>query len=235
MGRFTVDELISASVAFDCAARLVQVEPDRAWIESCISGGLFDEIPFGGCDDAVQDGLSFLRDWCAAAQGDTFESVATLRREWLRLFIGLGIPEASINESYYIESNSVMFGRSTLSVRSAYRAWGLQNERGANEPDDALGVMLAFCAFLMREAARACSSNDGEASSRALDALEGFLVQHMLPWVSAWRFLVRQHAQTDYYRGVGELVFGLERACAACFGIAFSESDGSFSYVRSEA
>lgn len=233
MGCFTVDELVSASVAFDCAARLVQVEPDETWIRSCVSEGLFDGIPFGEHDEAVQAGLLLLRDWCAAARSDFAESVAALQREWLRLFVGFGIPEASINESYYTEPNSVMFGRSTISARSAYREWGLEHERGASEPDDALGIMLAFCALLMREAAYACDSDDGGARKRALDALEGFLVQHMLPWVSAWRFLVRQHAKTDYYRGVGELVFGLERACAKYFGIAFNEKDGSFSYVRS--
>ena len=39
-----------------------------------------------------------------------------------------------------------------------------------------------------------------------------------------------EHAKTDYYRGVGDLVFGLERSLAARFGIAFNELDGTFAY-----
>lgn len=233
MARFSAEELASAGVAFDFAARLVQVEPDRAWIESCIDDDLFAAAPFGQDDEAVADGLALMRRWCAGAAGDIDEAVGSLQREWLRLFIGLGVPEASINESYYTEPNSIMFGQSTLSARAVYRAWGLENERKASEPDDTLGIMLAFCAHLMRESLRLEESGDEEASRKALEALEDFLAKHMLPWVSAWRFLVKQHAKTDYYRGVGELVFGLERSCAVRFGIAFNEEDGSFSYNRS--
>ncbi|MDO4442965.1 MAG: molecular chaperone TorD family protein [Slackia sp.] len=232
MSRFTVEELAAASVAFDFAARLVQVEPDRGWVETCMEDGLFDAAPFGEEDDSVTVGLSLMREWCAKAKGDIVESASLLQREWLRLFIGLGAPEASINESYYTEPNSIMFGRSTLAVRSLYREWGLESAKETNEPDDTLGLMLAFCAYLMRESVRLGESGDGEASRKALDAFEDFLVQHMLPWVSAWRFLVKQHAKTDYYRGVGELVFGLERACAARFGIIFDEETGAFSYTR---
>lgn len=232
MARFSAEELASASVAFDFSARLVQVEPDRAWIESCIRDGLFDEAPFGQDDRAVADGLALIRRWGVGATGDMDEAVSSLRREWLRLFVGLGVPEASINESYYTEPNSIMFGRSTLSARAAYRAWGLESERKTSEPDDSLGIMLAFCAHIMRESLRLRESGDEESSDEALKAFEDFLAQHMLPWASAWRFLVRQHAKTDYYRGVGELVFGLERSCAARFGIAFNEENGSFSYNR---
>ncbi|RNL21299.1 molecular chaperone TorD [Slackia faecicanis] len=230
MACFSTEELASVGVAFDFAARLVQVEPGRAWIESCIDDDLFAAAPFGQDDEAVANGLALMRQWCAGAAGDVDEAVGSLQREWLRLFVGLGAPEASINESYYTEPNSIMFGQSTLSARAAYRAWGLESDRKASEPDDALGIMLAFCAHLVRESLRLGESGDEEASRKPLKAFEDFLVQHMLPWLSAWRYLVKQHAKTDYYRGVGELVFGLERSCAARFGIAFDEGNGSFSY-----
>lgn len=232
MGKFSYEDLEMASVAFDFAARLVQVEPDEDWIARCLDDRLFDGAPFGESDEAVAKGLSLMRNWCEGAKDDMPNAIALLRREWLRLFIGLGTPEASINESFYTEPNSTMFGRTTLEVRDAYRAWGLESERKASEPDDALGIMLAFCAHLMRASVRAHEVGDGEASEKALEAFEQFLAKHMLPWASAWRFLVNQHAKTDYYRGVGELVFGLERACAERFDIAFNEEKGSFSYAR---
>lgn len=228
MERFDSEELQAASVAFDFAARLVQVEPDEEWVSRCIEERLFDGAPFGAQDDAVAQGLALMARWCDGVKDDVAEKTKELQREWLRLFVGLGIPEASVNESYYTEPNSTLFGRSTLKAREAYRAWGLESERKATEPDDALGIMLAFCAHLMREAA----DGDSQVADKALAALERFLAEHMLPWASAWRFLVAQHAATDYYCGVGELVFGLERACAARFGMVFDGETGAFSYKR---
>ena len=233
---FSTDEMLCAQAAFGLAARLVQQEPDEAWVRLCIEEGLFDESPFGMDDPAVARGLSLLSLWCAQASGDVPEAVGQIRREWLRLFVGLGMPEAPIWETAYTEPNAVLYGRSTLSVRAAYREWGLEFERKGNEPDDALGIMLAFCSHLMGCELSSAESGDGVAAAKASSALEGFMVAHMLPWASAWRFLVGEHAKTDYYRGIGELVFGLQRAYASRFGIACNPDDGSFSYAaRREA
>lgn len=223
------EELASASVAFDLVARLVQCEPDETWITQCVKVDAFSESPFGGDDPAVRGGLELLSSWCSNVQ-DPCIAANEAARDWLRLFAGAGAPEAPIVESVYTEPNSTMFGRSTIAVHREYARWGLEFERSGKEPDDALGLMLAFCAHLMREQVRGIQENDAASAGAAATALEQFLAQHMLPWVSAWRFLVNEHAKTDYYRGVGDLVFGLERALAARFGIAFNESDGTFAY-----
>lgn len=228
---FDSGDFEAASVALEFAARLVGTDPDGAWMRQCVDDGLFGGAPFGEGDSAVADGLAMMDLWCRASRYDADNAAASLRRERLRLFVGLGSPEASINESFYVEPNSPLFGRCTLAVRSCYREWNLCNERQRHEPDDRLDIMLAFCAFLMREAHRASCAGDSGLCKRALRSFESFLVAHMLPWASAWRFLVRSHAKTDYYRGVGEFVFGLERACAGRLGIGFHESSGAFSYV----
>lgn len=223
------EELAAASVAFDLAARLVQCEPDEAWIVQCVQVDAFSESPFGEDDSAVRGGLKLLSSWVSNVENPRI-AANEAARDWLRLFAGAGAPEAPIVESVYTEPNSTMFGHSTIAVHREYARWGLEFERSGKEPDDALGLMLAFCAHLMREQERGIQENDAASTGTAARALEQFLVQHMLPWVSAWRFLVSEHAKTDYYRGVGDLVFGLERALAACFGIAFNESDGTFAY-----
>ena len=233
MAEFDSCDLASAAVALDFAARLVQMEPDETWVRRCVDERLFSASPFGEDDDAVKKGLSLMDSWCKVFMNDPCESLAAIRREWLRLFVGLGAPDASMSESFYVDPNGSLFSSNTLKVRAAYQEWGLENSRHAHEPDDTLGMMLAFCAYLARTAAEASRSGDEALRVHALDSLERFFVEHMLPWASAWRFLVAKHASSDYYRGVGELVFGLERACAKYFGIAFNEKDGSFSYVRS--
>ena len=82
------------------------------------------------------------------------EAVAELRREWLRLFVGLGTPEASCLESFYVEPNSHMFGKNVIAVREAYRRHGLEIERLHREPDDHLGLMLGFLSRLDGRGAR---------------------------------------------------------------------------------
>ena len=232
MAEFDSCDLASAAVALDFAARVVQVEPDEAWVRRCVDENLFSASPFGENDDAVKKGLSLMDSGCKVFMGDSRESLAAIRREWLRLFVGLGSPDASLSESFYVDPNGALFSGNTLKVRAAYQAWGLENSRRAHEPDDMLGMMLAFCAYLARTAAEASRSGNETLRVCALDFFERFLVEHMLPWASAWRFLVAKHASSDYYRGVGEFVFGLERACAARFGIGFDKMDGVFAYRR---
>ena len=57
---------------------------------------------------------------------------------------------------------------------------------------------------------------------------EGFLEKHVLPWLAAWRYEVAKHAASDYYRGAGELAFGLCACYARRFGIAFDEEAQAF-------
>ena len=230
---FDKSTLQAAQASFGFAASLVSQEPSEEWVRSCAHDNLFESSPFGEDDPAVKDGMRMLRTWIDEAKENISESTGIIRREWLRLFVGLGVPEAPVWESFYTEPNSTMFGQSTLEVRAAYRAWGLEFERKNNEPDDALGIMLAFCSYLMGRELEALDAFDAVGTAKAARSLEDFMVHHMLPWASAWRFLVRNHAKTDYYRGVGELVFGLERAYAKRFGIECNEGDGTFSYAVS--
>ncbi len=228
---FNKEAMISSQVAFGLAARLVQQEPDGEWIRTCVEENLFSASPFGMDDPAVIDGLRKLSSWCSDAREDMAGSTGAVKRDWLRLFVGLGAPLAPVWESFYTEPTAAMFGRSTIDVRAAYRAWGLEFERKAHEPDDSLGLMLAFCSYLMECEIRSASVSDASGAAEASSALEDFMVKHMLPWASAWRFLVQDHARTDYYRGVGELVFGLQRTYARRFGIEYSSDGGTFSYV----
>ena len=231
MNDFSKEAMMGSQVAFGLAARLVQQEPDEGWVRTCIEEDLFGGSPFGMDDRAVLDGLEKLSAWCSVACEDARESTETIKREWLRLFVGLGTPQAPVWESFYVEPTAAMFGQSTLDVRATYRSWGLEFERKAHEPDDSLGLMLAFCSYLMEREIQSASVFDASGAAEASSALEGFMTKHLLPWASAWRFLVQSHARTDYYRGVGELVFGLQRAYTRRFGIEYSSDDRAFVYV----
>ena len=232
-------------MCFAVASQLLYVEPNVALVAEQVASRQFASAPFGEDDEDVREGLSLLGEWCASAaqaaeategadeadgidvvtllaESPAFaESVDELRREWLRLFVGLGTPEASCLESFYVEPNSHMFGKNVIAVRAAYRRHGLEIERLHREPDDHLGLMLGFLSRLMAEEREAVEAVDEQRAVTLVDEQDAFLTEHVLPWLAPWRYAVEKHARTDYYRGVGAFVFGLVACYARRFGIRF--------------
>lgn len=249
---FQSEELAAAEVCFAVASSLLYEEPAAESVAAQAVCRQFADAPFAADNPFARKGLALLDAWCvdalAAARADGWaetgdaevdavalaanaafaERVGALRREWLRLFVGLGTPEASCLESFYVEPNSHMFGKNTLAVREAYRRHGLQAERLHHEPDDHLGLMLGFLSRLMAEERAAVEAGD-EAAAEALGAeQEAFLAEHVLPWLAAWRYGVEKCARTDYFRGVGDFTFGLVACYAERFGIRFNEEAQAF-------
>ena len=66
------------------------------------------------------------------------------------------------------------------------------------------------------------------AAGEAADEQESFLVEHVLPWLAAWRYSVDAHASSDYFRGAGAFVFGLCARYAQRFGVAFDREGQVF-------
>ena len=178
---FDSDTLAAAEVCFAVASQLLYLEPEIAPVAEQVASRQFASAPFGEGNDDERQGLHLLDGWCAVAlnasevpeeasadeaaarlvESPAFaEAVAELRREWLRLFVGLGTPEASCLESFYVEPNSHMFGKNVIAVREAYRRHGLEIERLHREPDDHLGLMLGFLSRLMAEEREAVEAGD---------------------------------------------------------------------------
>ncbi|MCI8305331.1 molecular chaperone [Adlercreutzia muris] len=243
------DTLAAAEVCFAVASRLLYVEPDISSVAEQVASRQFASAPFGEESDDARQGLRFLDGWCAAAlrasevpegastdsaaaflgESPAFaEAVAELRREWLRLFVGLGTPEASCLESFYVEPNRHVFGKNVIAVREVYRRHGLEVERLHREPDDHLGLMLGFLSRLIAEEREALDAGEGQRAAALAGEGDAFLTEHVLPWLAPWRYAVERHARTGYYRGVGAFVFGLIACYAERFGICFDGEARAF-------
>ena len=247
-----VEELAAAEVCFAVVSSLLYEEPAAQAVAAQVVCRQFADAPFAADNSFAREGLASLDAWCAEAlavacaagfkeTGDAeadgaalaaneafAEQVAALRREWLRLFVGLGTPEASCLESFYVEPNSHMFGKNTLAVRAAYRRHGLQAEKLHAEPDDHLGLMLGFTAHLIGEEREAREVGDDTAAEALVGEQEDFLAEHVLPWLAVWRYHVGAHARTAYFRGVGDFAFGLVACYAKRFGIWFDGEARAF-------
>lgn len=224
-------ELQNAQVAFALVSRMVYEEPSEQWIESLLGKQLFENAPYGAENSSVCKGLEFFRLWEEEAQSQDFDVlVANLKSEWLMLIAGAGTPEAPSWQSYYSETNSQLFSKTTLDVRKWYKQYGLMLQNLNKEPDDHLGIMLGFMSHLMALEEEAHVEGKSEEAQGLKKAQEDFLVAHILPWLASWHYLLKTHARSDYYRGVAHLVFGFCEEYAKRFGIFFNQDQERFLY-----
>lgn len=231
---FNSEALEGAQVALGLASRLVYCEPSDEDLATYAQEGFFDAAPYGSDDPAVVKGLSYLRSWAENVQTNAADEEfvsdcrAEVRRDWLSLFAGVGAPKAPCWAGFYTNPNKQVLSADTLPVRQMYRRWGFQVQRLNSEPDDNLGIMLGFVSYLIE-----VEMDGGEKASEAFASQLELFRDRILPWISAWRWSVEKYAHTDFYRGVGELAFGICRAYAQRFGFEYRDSEDRPRFVIS--
>ena len=192
-------------------------EPPRAeWLAAFAGERLFEAWPFPSSDDRTAAGLALLTGFC---RGWDPARLNALTWDFNRLFVGPGEMLAAPWESVYRSKTKLTFQESTLQVRELYERFGLQAPAIHREPDDHLGLELAFVATLSDLTAQAAAEGDATRLTMCFEAQKDLLRDHLLAWAPACLALVEQHAETDYYRGAALLALGSlaesERLCDA--------------------
>jgi TorA maturation chaperone TorD len=190
-------------------------EPDRKWLEELIAQQIFSEIPFGDEQPEIIRGFELLQGWSQAnANGLSEADFAELKMDFTRLFIGLDVHHTAPWESVYFNRERLVFQEQTIQVREWYARFGLQSENFGKEPDDQIGLEMLFIAHLASLALQAIEQNDETKLNEILQAQQDFLSEHLLRWGPVWAKLVKQHAATDFYRGIAHLTHGALLAIA---------------------
>lgn len=201
--------VLGESLLFGLLGKIIYADLDQAWLESLIHDEVFVEAPFGAEQVEVQRGIELLGRWTNENQGGLEASqFKALQDDYLNLFIGLGKVLAPMWESVYFSEKKLMFQESTLQVREWYARFGVQAERINNEPDDHIGLELLFISHLASLALHAIEQGDQNKLNEALQAQRDFLSEHLLRWGPVWAKLVKQNANTDFYRGIAHLTHG---------------------------
>ncbi len=209
------ETLTGESLLLGLLGKMLYTPPGREWMEELIRGDLFSEPPFGGDQPLVQQGLQTLQAWCLENQnGIPDPALADLQNDYLRLFIGLEKVLAPAWESVYFSKDRLIFQEQTLQVRQWYARYGVEIERLHKEPDDHIGLELIFVAHLAQCAVDHLAQADPAAFEADLTAQRQFLSEHLLRFAPAWYALVEEHASTDFYRGLGRLIWGALQAAA---------------------
>ncbi|MDR1184018.1 MAG: molecular chaperone TorD family protein [Coriobacteriales bacterium] len=204
-----VEMLDHAAVTFAVLGLLLYQEPKASRIEGLLQDDFFARLPFAGDNPLVVEGQQELQAWVKAAVSHSVdESLAELKREWLRLLVGYGEPEAPPWAAYYYEKDPVIFGQKTLEVRRWYARYGLELERKYKEPDDHLGIMLQFLSTLIAKECETIRAGDSTTALEIAVDQEKFLKTNVTPWVGHWQALMTDAAKSPFYRGIALLIHG---------------------------
>lgn len=207
--------LVGEVLLFSLLGRALYQEPDREWLNQLVSDEVFSESPFGAAQIEIVRGLEILQKWAdEQAGGISDQNFNDLRMDYTRLFIGLGSMPAVPWESVYFNNERLVFQEQTIQVRNWYARFGMQIEQINKEPDDHIGLELLFVSHLASRGLRAIEQADQQSLDDVLQAQRDFLLEHLLRWGPAWATLAKQHASTDFYRGMAHLAHGALLAAA---------------------
>ena len=219
--------LTGESLLLGLLGKALYQEPDKAWIHSLAAGQVFEEAPLQLQHPDAGQGLASLQKFSQGAESGVSEQVfEELRLDYTRLFIGPGKVLVPPWESVYFNEERLVFQEQTLQVRGWYRRFGLQVEKLYNEPDDHIGLELAFLAHLSGLGVQALEEGDPERFNALLSAQRDFLSQHVLRWAPQFCEQAAAQARTDFYRGVALLTRGALLDLAESFEIELPEITG---------
>lgn len=151
--------------------------------------------------------MAGLRDYFASlAEKADGEFVDAAKDEFVRSFMGPNRLVALPWESPYVSHEPVLFHKSTLTVRSAYRAHGWRIKRYLHIPDDHVSSICAFMARLSEETLYAFE--EGRFADVRTQMIEQslFIGEHLTNWVLEYEQGLCASGKAPFY---GRLVGGL--------------------------
>lgn len=164
---------------YSYATRLFSLPPDIELLEVIASDAPVEESAlFAGDDSSLVHIQAKLK--TAAMQS----SLSDLTRDYSKLFIGPEKLPAPPWESVYLSEGDLIFQKSTLDVREAYKEAGYQAAGYPHEADDHIATELHFMMSLTSDATRALQQNDSERVRAFLVAQKKFLANHLSQWVT---------------------------------------------------
>ena len=191
------------AVAYHFLGRCFYEAPRAEWLAAFAGDRLFEAWPFPSNDANTAGGLAMLAAFCERWNP---AQLPQLVWDFNRLFVGPGEMLAAPWESVHRSKKKLTFQESTLQVRALYERFGVQAPAIHREPDDHLGLELAFVATLSELAVE--GEGDEAQLARCFEAQKQFLRDHLLAWAPACLALVEKHADTGYYRGAARLALG---------------------------
>ncbi|NJB67567.1 TorA maturation chaperone TorD [Desulfobaculum xiamenense] len=200
----STEALTGCALALAFLGRSLYFEPDHDFPAGLDNGLLFRDWPLPATDPDTREGLALIAAFFDAHGTD---AAPLVRTDFTQLFLGPVAPLAAW-ESVWTSSEGLLFDESTQAVREAYAHYGLETPDTRREPDDHIGLELAFLAHALLLAASAQADGNARDAMEHIDAARIFLAKHPARWAASFLHRMAQRAATDYYRGIARLCIG---------------------------
>lgn len=183
-------------------ARFFQKEIDAEFLENL----RHIEFPAEREENALtefQDALLRLNEYF---EYDAGESLDDLAADYAKTFLGAGNADGAAAfpyESVYTSPKRIMMQDAWNQVCEIYETKGIERNEEANELlEDHISMEMAFMAFLCDETSQYTETLAG------LEEQREFLNKHLLNWAPEFCLDIKYHADTEFYRMVGQLTTG---------------------------
>ena len=212
------EELDGLAAAATVLSRLLLDAPDAEMLDATRDPAMLADWPLPS-GEVTARGLDLL-----AASRERGEDARAVKRDHARLFVGPDTLLAPPYESVHRSADGLVFEEETMAVRAFYARFDLTAPRVGRDPDDHIGLELAFVAALATRALDAIEAGDEAERARILEALREFLDDHLLAWGPDLMVMIGERAETAFYQGVSALGFAaLEHAAERVCGRALRE------------
>ena len=145
-----------------------------------------DEWPFADEPEA-RCALALMHEGALQREADGGEA---MKWEYRRLFVGPQSRPAPPWGSVYTDRDCVVFGESTIALRSWMRARGIERLNDEKDPEDHIGLVLAMAAWLAEEKP---------------ELVGEFLRLHVLPWSGHLLEQLEAAAEHPFYKGLASI------------------------------
>ena len=133
---------------------------------------------------------------------DAVPDQQSLTLDYAQLFVGPFELTAPPYESVYVDDETRVMTDATESVGAEYQQAGV--DVGISEPPDHVAAELEFVYLLVETEIAAIEAADLAAAEHYLERQYEFLTAHLGRWVSELTANMREHANTEFYRLLGE-------------------------------
>lgn len=192
-----LDQVAAAATFLSHA--LLRRDAAPSMVQGLASSGLAGSWPLTG--DAHRTGAQLLE--AAAKEPVPDEELAA---DFDALFVGPGHMHACPFESVYRSLEGLTFEAETMQVRRFYADHGLQAPAFNREPDDHIGLEVAFIGQLCLAALNAIEDGHPEQATKFASSARLFVGQHLGVWGPDFCTRVIDNAQTSFYTAVGHLL-----------------------------
>lgn len=203
---------------------LLQI-PEKSWLQPILDEALFSDVPFAEQHADVRQGLALFAQWSQQNDGTlTPEEISDLKADHTRLFTGLAQIPVAPWESVFFTEERLVFQKQTQDVRDWYQRYGMTVVTGQyREPEDHIGLELTFMAHLAKIGLAALAAQNEPEFEQALAAQRDFADKHLFLWAPLWCSLIQEHAKTDFYRSLAQIVYGMLLELAAILDVDIAE------------